>query len=335
MYFISRNIEKMNVEEEKLFNCIRKKIPKNVSFTDEIADVLDISYDAAYRRIKGKTSLTLKESLLLSKYFNLNLTNIFNNKEFDEERIIVEKTHPILSNNALKVFFEKGTLEAGKVLSSKNGQIINCAKDYPFYHSDSGLLKSFRLYVFINTLSKDPEEKKIPFSKFKPSAIILEKYEAFLNQYKKVSLIEVWNDSTIDNVLNQIQFFYEVGLTTKQETSLIADGFKESLRLIEEQSKNKKRQVNDNSFQLFHNNIISLLNTVLMKSDTEKKVFVPYTNLTYFKVIDKNTTNQIEEYVKKQIEFSNKLSGEASFQRTKFFNAMNQKIDNKILKLLL
>ncbi|MDP5106900.1 MAG: hypothetical protein NWQ31_12105, partial [Polaribacter sp.] len=147
--------------------------------------------------------------------------------------------------------------------------------------------------------------------------------------------LEVWNDSTIDNILNQIQFFYEVGLTTKEETILIADGLKVSLSLLEEQAKNKKRIKNDNSFLLYHNNIISLLNTVLMKSETEKIVLVPYTNLTYFKVIDKNTTNQIEEYLKRQIEFSSSLSGEASIERSKFFNAMNQKIDGKILKLLL
>tara|TARA_R110002153_G_scaffold84889_11_gene212440 strand:- start:4395 stop:4988 length:594 start_codon:yes stop_codon:yes gene_type:complete len=195
------------IEEDKLFDYIKLKIPENVSFIDEIADVLDISYDAAYRRIKGKTSLTLSESLLLSNRFNFNLNDILIDKEVDDERIVVEKTHPILSNNALKLFFEKGTSEAQKVVNYKDGQIINCAKDFPFYHSDSGLLKSFRLYVFINTLSNDPVKKKIPFSAFKPSAVILEKYEAFLNQYKKVALLEVWNDSTIDNILNQIQFF--------------------------------------------------------------------------------------------------------------------------------
>jgi hypothetical protein len=325
----------MNVEEEKLFNYIKQRVPENVSFTDEIADILDISYDAAYRRIKGKTTLTLHEGLVLSKHFNFNLNDFFFDKKIDNERIVVDKTHPILSNNALKLFFEKGTSEAQEVVDYKNGLIIYCAKDFPFYHSDSGLLKSFRLYVFVNTLSKDPEKKKIPFSKFNPSDAILEKYEAFLNQYKKVSLIEVWNDSTIDNILNQIQFFYEVGLTTKEESILIADGLKQSLSLIEEQAKNKKRIVNNNSFNLYQNNIISLLNTAFMKTDSEASVFVPYTNLTYFKVIDQNTTNQIEEYIQRQIEFSNSLSGKASFERSKFFNAMNQKIDAKIVKLLM
>jgi hypothetical protein len=47
----------MNVAEEKLFNYLKARASENASFTDEIEDILDISDDAAYRRIKGETSL--------------------------------------------------------------------------------------------------------------------------------------------------------------------------------------------------------------------------------------------------------------------------------------
>lgn len=70
-----------------------------------------------------------------------------------------------------------------------------------------------------------------------------------------------------------------------------------------------------------------------MKSDTDRKVFVPYTNLTYFKVTDENTTNQIEQHLKTQLEFSNNLSGKASVERKKFFNSMYQKIETRKIKL--
>ena len=72
-----------------------------------------------------------------------------------------------------------------------------------------------------------------------------------------------------------------------------------------------------------------------MKSGIKKAVFVPYTNLTYFKITDKNTTTQIEEYIKRQIEFSNNLTGEASIKRRKFFNSMYQKVEKRKLKLFL
>ncbi len=72
-----------------------------------------------------------------------------------------------------------------------------------------------------------------------------------------------------------------------------------------------------------------------MKTDKESKIFVPYTNLTYFKVTDKNTTNQIEQHLKTQLEFSSKLSGNVSVERKKFFNSMYQKIENSKLKISL
>lgn len=321
------------MEKEKLFSLIKDKLPKNVSFIDEIADVLDISYDASYRRVKGKTILPFKEGLLLSDHFNIKLDNLFLNTKKGTGKIVVEKTHHIISDNFLHTFFEKSEKETQVILDSEGGRIINCAKDYPLYHTDKGSFSMFRIYVFINMLSKDPKLKKIPFSEFNPSDEILDKYNTFINQYRKVSLVELWNDSTIDNVLNQIQYFFEVGLTTKEEALSIADGLMDSLKSIKKEAKNQKRKESGNRFQLYHNNIVTLLNTVLMQTDRENIVFVPFTNLTYFKVTDKGTTDQIVQHLKTQLEFSNNLSGNAAVERNKFFNAMYQKIENRKLIL--
>lgn len=72
-----------------------------------------------------------------------------------------------------------------------------------------------------------------------------------------------------------------------------------------------------------------------MKADTEKKAFIPYTNLTYFKVTDENTTDQVEEHLRTQLEYSTNISGEASVKRKKFFNKMYQKIEKRKLKISL
>jgi hypothetical protein len=70
-----------------------------------------------------------------------------------------------------------------------------------------------------------------------------------------------------------------------------------------------------------------------MESDTGKKLFIPYTNLSYFKVSDENTTNQIEQHLKTQLEFSNNLSGNTAVKRKKFFNILYQKIEKLKMKL--
>tara|TARA_R110002049_G_scaffold616_9_gene3570 strand:- start:6411 stop:7388 length:978 start_codon:yes stop_codon:yes gene_type:complete len=325
----------MKTREEKLFKLIKEKLPKNVSLIDDIADVLDINYDASYRRIKGKTALTLKEGLKLSEHYNLDFNKLLIRKQTETREISVEKTHGVISDSFLEAFFDNSKLETETVLNSENGQIINCAKDFPFYHTDNKVLKKFRIFLFINMLSKDIRLKKMSFSEFEPTQEISKKYNAFLNQYERVSLVEIWNDSTIDNILNQIKYFFEVGLITKIEAISIADGLTKSLKLIEEQAENQKRDKSKNKYQLYHNNLISLLNTVLMKTDFDTKVFIPYTNLTYFKVTDENTTTQIEEHLSTQLQYSTNISGEASVSRKMFFNKMYQKIEKMQLKISL
>jgi hypothetical protein len=52
---------------------IKSALTENQSVTDEISTVLDISYDAAYRGVTGKTSRSLEESLHLAKHFKISL----------------------------------------------------------------------------------------------------------------------------------------------------------------------------------------------------------------------------------------------------------------------
>lgn len=325
----------MNQEEEILYNFIKSKLPKNVSFINVIADVLDISYDSAYRRVKGSTILSMKEALQLSNHFKFNLNDLVNSELDSTNTVFIEKSHGVISDDFMSVFFDKSIREIKDVINSEKGQVIHCAKDFPFYHSTKNAFKDFRLYLFINFISSDKSIKKIPFSEFKPSKEISDKYDLFLDYFSKVSLIEIWNNTTIDNVLNQILYFYEVGLTTKEEAVSIADGLIDSLISIENQAKKEKRDNSSKNFHLYHNNLISLLNSVLMKTDYGEKVYLPYTNLKYLIISDKNTSKEIKHHINTQLEFSNNLSGESKISRKKFFNEMYQKVEKLKLKLLL
>ncbi|MGJ8759219.1 hypothetical protein H0I29_10335 [Polaribacter sp. R2A056_3_33] len=324
----------MKSSEEELFNYIKQKLPKNVSFIDKIAEVLDLSYDAAYRRVNRKTALNLAETLKLANHYNIDLNTLLLSTN-NSKRIIVEKTHHIIEDDFLQTFLDKSSNEIQKLQESRKALLINSLKDYPLYHAGSGFFSMFRIFALINISTKDSNIKKMPFSEFTPSSEILKKHKTFLKGYNKISLTEIWSDSTIDNILNQIQYFFDIGLTTKPESIMIADSLVDSLKVIEEQAKNQKRNHSESSYQLYHNNLVPLLNTVIMKSETQKKIFVPYTNLSYFRISDENTTNQIEQHFKTQIEFSNNLSGDASVERQKFFNTLYQKIENRKTRLSL
>ncbi|MGZ3951847.1 MAG: helix-turn-helix domain-containing protein, partial [Flavisolibacter sp.] len=54
--------------QQQLFNYIKDSQP-HISLADELCDLLEISYDSAYRRIRGEKPLTLLElKALCEKY---------------------------------------------------------------------------------------------------------------------------------------------------------------------------------------------------------------------------------------------------------------------------
>ena len=63
--------------QELLLKSIRKQLSAT-SLNDEIATVLNISYDAAHRRVSGKSKFSIEETVALANHYNISL-DAFNN----------------------------------------------------------------------------------------------------------------------------------------------------------------------------------------------------------------------------------------------------------------
>lgn len=55
------------------FQHIKTRLPAHVSLVDTVADILDISTDSAYRRIRGEKPISLEEVQKLSTKFGISL----------------------------------------------------------------------------------------------------------------------------------------------------------------------------------------------------------------------------------------------------------------------
>src|SRR4051794_23438254 len=63
-----------------LFQHIKSALPPNISLADEVAEVLDVSVDSAYRRIRAEKQLSFEEIQKLSNRFRLSVDRILNLK---------------------------------------------------------------------------------------------------------------------------------------------------------------------------------------------------------------------------------------------------------------
>ena len=147
--------------QEVLINQIRKQLSLKDSLNDVIASVLNISYDAAHRRVSGKSKFSIDEAVQLASHFNISLDGLF----FQKDKIIVEKTLEINNLSDMLQYF-KNSAQTIEKLSQEPGTILYySAKDIPlFYFMEGTIMSKFKAFVWLKLLNS--EFKDLHFENF-------------------------------------------------------------------------------------------------------------------------------------------------------------------------
>lgn len=303
--------------QEALLKSIRNKIPKSASLIEEIASVLEISYDASHRRISEKSKFSIDETIKLALHFSISLDTLFLNKE----NVVVEKTIEITTMKDMLEYF-KSSSEQIEILT-KNPQTIlfYSAKDIPlFYFMDGTILSKFKAFVWLNLLNNT--QKKVSFENFVIEESFSEYMQKLKKAYEKTFVNEIWNDTTINSSLQQILYFYEAGLLNLNSANALCKDLKRIINLIQEKCNNTS-----NNFALYYNELILLNNNMLIDTEEKLTMFVPYTLLGYFITDNEESCKNVHQFFKQQIINSKPLGQSGIKEQNLFFNRIIRKID--------
>ena len=305
-----------------LLGNIRKHLPKNSSLIEEIAAILQISYDASHRRVSSKSKFSIDETVKLCQHFSISMDKIFGR---EDNKVIAEKTKEIHTLADLSTYFKQSASNLKPY--GTNSKMYYSAKDIPLFYTIGGtLLSKFKLYVWLNLLIKSDNQES--FEKFTLDQSFLEYSSQLQTVYENSEVHEIWNDTTINSTLQQILYFFESGLLLHQNAVLLYDDLKELLQKAEEKSSK-----NSSKYHLYYNELLILNNNVLMSNADKKSLFIPYTMLGYFITEDISTCDNASEYFKHQIKSSKSLNLSGTRDRKLFFNKANQKVDFYLQKV--
>ena len=303
--------------QDVLLGEIRKQLNEGISIIDEIAQILNISYDASHRRVSNKSKFSIEETVTLCNYFSISMDNLFCNKN----KIAVEKTIEIGSQKDMLDYFNKSAEKIQLLTKSKDTVLYYSAKDIPlFYFMEGTIMSKFKAYVWINLLSTT--NQKTNFEDFVINESFMDVMLKLKKTYEEVKIKEVWNDTTINSSLQQILYFYQSGLLSYGSANALLNELKKIIAII-------KQKCNDENskFSLFYNELILLNNNVLFETNGRLTLFVPYTLLGYFITNDKESCKNVELFFKQQIKNSIPLNTSGVREQNQFFNKMNRKID--------
>src|SRR5687768_13549794 len=67
-----------SVLQQQIFRQIKAKLPPHLSMVDEVAHILNVSTDSAYRRIRSEKALSLEEVYKLCVHYQVSFDQLFN-----------------------------------------------------------------------------------------------------------------------------------------------------------------------------------------------------------------------------------------------------------------
>ena len=307
--------------QDVLLKAIRKELDAKNSINEEVAAVLNISYDAAHRRVSGKSKFSIEETVELANHFSISLDGLFTKKE----NVIIEKTIEIGSLKEMLLYFKKSAIQIASLTNAPNSVLYYSAKDIPlFYFMDGTILSKFKAYVWLAFLNQ--KQQNTSFENFVIDEAFLEHTQKLKTVYENVTVKEIWNDTTINSSLQQILYFYEAGLLSFKNAVALCNDLKRIVNLI-------KEKCNRPNFSIYYNEIIILNNNVLIETDEKLTMFVPYTLLGYFITSNEDSCKNVHAFFNQQIDNSKLLNQSGIKDQNQFFNKAFRKIDYYMEKL--
>ncbi|AYL99201.1 hypothetical protein [Mucilaginibacter celer] len=299
-----------------LLNQVKARM-QSKSLLTELAGVLNISYDAAHRRITGKTKLLLEEAIIICQHYSLSPDQLF----MPGNRVLAEKTKEIRSAGDFVDYLKQSIGILNTLKNDGAAKIYYSAKDIPlFYTIDDSLLSKFKQYVWLGLLSGNVAS--VSFEQFDVQGPIHEYGKALRDMYSHFEAHEIWNDTTVNSGLQQIYYYYRAGLLNIENALTLLNELETVLKLIEDKS-----AVNNGSYHLYYNELLVLNNNVLVVSAKQKALFVPYNLLGYFITYDDATCANTELFFNQQLKHSMPLNTGSLRDRKQFFNRAFQRIN--------
>ena len=315
--------------QEQFIKYLKSISQDNTSFVDEIASVLDIGYDAAYRRINLKTSLTLEEGVKLARHYKVSLNKLF---EVGNTNTLIAELPPQPKDElGLEMWLKASLNNVSGLIKMKNCEMIYSARDIPFFHTlnDSNLSR-YKMYVWLKDLNIEMSKSKITFDEWMktiPDSLLQSAYDLSA-AYKYINITELWNDNTVTGTLQQVLYYFEAGLVSKEMALSICDDIDEVIKHTEKQTIQQSLigAKNQNSYHLYKCDLHMQSNTVMVNTPYQKVFFSPFTVLSYFKIEHQETCEMMYEFLQKQMSISKLLATSGERDRTIFFKTIHQKI---------
>src|SRR6185369_1482179 len=142
-------------------NKFKEVLPPSVGVAEELADVLEVSIDSAYRRIRGETELTIEEVYKLTKKYSISVDDVFSNRS---DTVTFAYTKLTDSAQNFEDYLSRLCNHLTLISKFDNKKIYYVAEEIPmFYSFFSKKLTDFKLFYWQRSVLNIPDYQQQKF----------------------------------------------------------------------------------------------------------------------------------------------------------------------------
>lgn len=321
----------------QFFQHIKNILPPYKSLVDEISDLLEISNDSAYRRIRGEKYIDLEEIKKISQHFSISLDQVFN---LETNAIVFHGKLNSFTKDSFEFWLEDVLKQFQMLHAQKNKHIYYHVKDMPpFYQLYFPELASFKFFFFMKSILFYDSLKNEKFSTenlfyFK----VKDTCNKIIHLYNQLPTTEIWNEEGINATIRQIDIYYDMGWISSKELALtLYNQLLETVNHLESQAElglkyhlGKSPTPESASYNLFVNEFVIGDNSFFTKLDNVRITYLNHSVLYFIGSMDPKFNDAMFFNLDNLMKKSTMISSTGEKERSRFFNKLRKKIEDKI-----
>ena len=315
------------------FEHLKTIVPAHLSLADELSELLGLSYDSVYRRLRGEKSIDINELRKICEAYHISLDQVLQL----QNDAVVFRAPGINSNGRPFEEYLRGMLQTVRHFNSfEKREMRYFCKDMTFFHYYLfPEIAAFKTFFWMKTILNTPSFADVKFSLEKfPFTDSLQLGREIVAEYNKIPSIELWNYESVNSTMGQLQYYRDTDLfSTADDLARVVDSLNLLLEHMRQQAEKGFKFAPGHadtgqraSLQFYVNEVVLGNNTILVELDGVRHSFITYNVLSYLESRDPRFNEKSFSNFNTIVSRSNLISGTGERDRSKFFKALRQKV---------
>jgi hypothetical protein len=314
-------------------NKFKEVLPPSVGLAEEMADVLEVSIDSAYRRIRGETELTIEEVYKLTKKYAISVDEVFSNRS---DTVTFSYTKLTDSSKNFENYLARILSHLKTINRFDNKKMYYVAEEMPmFYGFSSKKLADFKLFYWQRSVLNiaDYQQKKFEYGIISENLTMIAN-ECF-KEYMAIPSVEIWTDETVLTNIKQIRFYYDSGIITPVQAIELLEENRKIIDVIFQNAQTGRKNISDKNetYMLYNSDVVLGTNCIYVMMGDSRYSYISFNTMNSLTTNNPEFCEETEHWMRNLERKSTLISGISEKQRYQFFTKMFNVLDENIEKI--